>query len=143
MPEISLRKITEADAPLLVRWRNENAEFFPSGATMEGHWSWFQGYLEDPSDNMFMVLYGVREIGCLSMTIKDGRGELGRVIVGDKAACGKGFMDEAFRQLMSAYGLPSYWLKVYSWNMTAIRFYKRNGFTAVSTEGEYLIMEHE
>ena len=143
MPEISLRKITEADAPLLVRWRNENVEFFPSGIILEEHLSWFQGYLKNPSDNMFIVLLDDMPIGCLSMTIKDGRGELGRVIMGDKTAIRKGFMGEAFRQLMNAYGLPLYWLKVYSWNMVAIRFYEHNGFKAIRTEGEYLIMEHE
>jgi RimJ/RimL family protein N-acetyltransferase len=145
---VSLRKITEADAYLLVQWRNENAQFFPKQApfTVESHLRWYRdSYMTDPAQNMFMVLLDSRPIGCLAMTIRDGRGELERMILGDKTVTRGGHMRAGFRQLMDTYGLASYWLRIYEWNTVTIAFHKRNGFeiTGKSAAGEYLIMERD
>src|SRR5271155_1456213 len=112
---VTLRKITEADTPLLVKWRNENAKFFPPQPdwTLESHLKWFrEKYQADPSDNMFMVLLDGKEIGCLAMTIKNGEGELERMILGEKELARGGKMRDGFRQLMDAYKLDRYWLRV-------------------------------
>lgn len=150
---VSLRKITEADAPLLVKWRNENSEFFPpqDDWTVDSHLEWYYGkYTTDPCDNMFMVmlgddLAGWMPIGCLSMTIRNGCGELERMILGDKSVARGGYMRTAFRMLMDAYDLDYYWLRIYEWNKVTIAFHERNGFTVAgkSYDGEYLIMELE
>jgi RimJ/RimL family protein N-acetyltransferase len=141
---VTLRKIDEADAPLLVRWRNENAEYFPPQPplTAESHLLWFAVvYQRDPCDNMFMVLLGERPVGCLAMTIRGGRGELERMILGDKSIARGRVMRTAFRMLMDAYGLERYWLRIYPWNSVTISFHERNGFAVTGQEGEYLIME--
>lgn len=143
---VTLRKITEADAPLLVQWRNENARFFPEQApwTAESHLAWFRGkYMADPSDNQFMVLHEGRPIGTIAMTIRNGCGELERMILGDKTMARGGLMRAAFCQLMDAYALSRYWLRIYPWNQATINFHKRNGFevTGQTPDGEYLIME--
>jgi RimJ/RimL family protein N-acetyltransferase len=143
---LTLRKITETDAPLLVQWRNENAAYFPPQApfTLESHLTWYHDrYMTDPTQNMFMVLHDSRPIGCLAMTIRDGCGELERMILGDKTLARGGHMRTAFRQLMDAYSLDSYWLRIYEWNTVTIAFHKRNGFevTGKTPDGEYLIME--
>ena len=145
---LTLRKITETDALLLVQWRNENAQFFPPQAplTIESHLAWYHGtYMSDPAQNMFMVLLDSRPIGCLAMTIRDGRGELERMILGDKTVTRGGHMRAGFRQLMDTYGLASYWLRIYPWNTVTINFHHRNGFhvTGKSDDGEYLIMERD
>lgn len=142
---VTLRKIREADAPLLVRWRNENARYFPAQPpwTIGSHVAWFRGrYQHDPCDNMFMALLDGRPVGCLAMTIRDGRGELERMILGDKSIARGGVMRAAFRQLMDAYGLAEYWLRIYEWNDVTIAFHRRNGFevTGKTDDGEYLIM---
>ena len=145
---VSLRKITETDAGLLVAWRNENAEFFPPQPpfTLESHLAWYRDrYMADPAQNMFMVLLDSRPIGCLAMTIRGGRGELERMILGDKTVTRGGHMRAGFRQLMDAYGLASYWLRIYEWNTVTIAFHERNGFqvTGKSDDGEYLIMQRD
>lgn len=145
---VTLRRITDADAGLLVRWRNENAEFFPPRPplTAESHLDWYRSvHLASPADNMFMVLLGGRPVGCLAMTITGGRGELERMILGDKTIARGGVMRTAFRRLMDIYGLPSYWLRIYPWNHVTIAFHERNGFeiTGRSADGEYLIMERQ
>jgi len=145
---VTLRKITEADASLLVQWRNENAKFFPPQPdwTAESHLAWYRGtYQHAPSQNVFMVLLDGRPVGCLAMTICGGRGELERMILGDKTIARGGVMRSAFRQLMDAYGLAKYWLRIYDWNHVTIAFHERNGFeiTGRTEDGEYLIMERD
>jgi RimJ/RimL family protein N-acetyltransferase len=140
-----LRRIEPRDAHTLVRWRNENAKFFRPQEpwTLQSHLSWYYDvYQHDPSDNMFMVEHEGRLAGCLAMTIKGGRGELERMILGDKTVARGGIMRAAFRQLMDAYGLEYYWLRIYEWNEVTISFHRRNGFevTGKSDDGEYLIM---
>lgn len=141
---VILRKITEADAPLLVKWRNENAKYFPPQPdwTEASHLTWFRDrYQADPSDNMFMVIADGRPAGCLAMTIAGGRGELERMILGDKTIARGGIMRTAFRQLMDAYALDRYWLRIYPWNTVTIAFHERNGFRVTGEDGDYLIME--
>jgi RimJ/RimL family protein N-acetyltransferase len=141
---VTLRKITEADAPLLVAWRNENAEFFPPQPplTIGSHLAWFRDvYQHDPSASMFMVEHEGRPVGCVSMTIRDGRGELAQMILGDKTLARGGLMRAASRQLMDAYGLAAYWLRVLPGNTVTISFHKRNGFEVTGETGGYLIME--
>lgn len=147
---VSLRKIAEADTPLLVKWRNENKQFFPPQPdwTLESHLEWFrEKYQADPSDNMFMVLLDGKPIGCIAMTIRNGEGELERMILGEKELARGGKMRDAFRQLMDAYGLDRYWLRIYPWNEVTINFHKRNGFKIIATvtEGDnhYLIMDRD
>jgi RimJ/RimL family protein N-acetyltransferase len=144
--EVTLRRITEDDTALLVKWRNENAKFFPPQPdwTPESHLKWFREvYQRSPSDNLFIAEYRSRPAGTLAMTIRDGRGELERMILGDKTLARGGIMQAAFRQLMDAYGLDSYWLRIYPWNEVTISFHRRNGFevTGLSDDGEYLVME--
>lgn len=141
---VTLRKIDETDGPLLVRWRNQNSEFFPPQPvlTLPAHLQWFRTvYVKNPSDNMYVALVDGRPVGCLAMTIKDGRGELERMILGDKTLARGGIMRSAMRQLMDAYGLSDYWLRIYPWNHVTISFHTRNGFEVTGEIGDYLIME--
>ena len=143
---VGLRRITEDDTDLLVRWRNENAEYFPPQPpwTAESHLRWFREvHRHDPCDNQFMVLYQGRPIGTLAMTIRDGRGELEKMILGDKSLARGGIMRAAFRQLMDAYGLERYWLRIYPWNEVTIGFHRRNGFEVTGMRGDYLVMERD
>lgn len=152
---VTLREIQEADAELLVRWRNENAQWFPASGllTISKHLAWYRGsYLTDPSQNMYMVRLDDRPIGVVGMTIRDGEGELERMILGDKSLTRGGYMRQGMRQLMAAYGLPHYWLRVMPHNEATIAFHKRNDFEVTSYDGgwyrttddctgQYIIME--
>jgi RimJ/RimL family protein N-acetyltransferase len=152
---VTLREIQEPDADLLVRWRNENAQWFPAGApfTVAGHVAWYRSsYLTDPSQQMYMVVLDGYPVGVVGMTIRDGSGELERMILGDKARTRGGLMRQGMRQLMAAYGLEHYWLRVMPDNEVTISFHKRNGFRITSYDGgpyeapgdrsgQYVVME--
>src|SRR5262249_53318254 len=130
MTEVALRKITLGDAALMIRWRNENAQAFPPGpvVTTESHHRWWRAYLHRPEDHVFIVLADTIAVGMLGVAVHGGRGEIGRVMLGDKTHARTGVMSAAIQQLMAAYALPVYWLRVLPSNRAAIRFYERNGF---------------
>jgi len=154
--EVTLSEITYKDAQRLVNWRNDpaNARWFPKQEpwTVDGHLAWYrQHYLTDPSQNLYMVRRDDVPIGTVGMTIRNGVGELERMMLGHKELARGGYMRQGMRQLMAAYGMNYYWLRVMPDNEATIRFHKRNGFTTLNTPGgkyenvlgevgEYLVM---
>lgn len=154
MDEVTLREIRESDAWDLVDWRNENARWFPKQEpwTIQGHLDWYHNrYLTDPSQNLYLVCLNRNPVGTVGMTIKNGSGELERMMLGNKLLVRGGYMRRGMRQLMDAYGLSHYWLRVMPDNERTIAFHKRNGFTVFSCaggkyentlgeHGEYLLM---
>lgn len=155
MTEIRLRQLDAFDTPWVVHWRNENKEWFPAqpDLTPQGHRHWFyETYQKDPSQNVYIVLLNEVGIGMVGMTIKDGKGELERMVLGERLYARGGYMRTAMRMLMDAYGLDHYWLRVMPHNTRVVAFHERNGFKVTSTHGgnftsptgisgEYLIME--
>jgi RimJ/RimL family protein N-acetyltransferase len=132
-PVVTLREITDDDARALVRWRNENAAAFPPGAqlTVERHLDWYyDAYLLDPARVLCIVLKDGDPAGTIGLTVRHGRGELGNMILGDKSLARQGVMQAAVKQLMLAFGLDWYWLKVLPSNTACIRFYEKLGFAA-------------
>lgn len=148
--EVTLREILPWDADLLVQWRNdpENARWFPKQEpwTLRGHLDWYrEHYLTDPSQNLYVILRGLRPVGTVGMTIRNGVGELERMMLGDKSLARGGYMRQGMRQLMKAYGLQHYWLRVMPDNEPTIRFHQRNGFTVLHRDGgeyENVLGEH-
>jgi len=154
--EVTLREITSYDAERLVGWRNDpaNARWFPKQEpwTLLGHQNWYRDtYLTDPSQNLYVVRRNGIPVGTVGMTIRNGSGELERMMLGDKTLARGGYMRQGMRQLMAAYGLDYYWLRVMPDNEATIRFHQRNGFTKLTTSGgkyenvngehgEYLVM---
>jgi len=144
---VFLRKAEHADAHELVKWRNENREWFPPGPllTLEDHIAWFeQEYELNPADNMYMIgVLGVGYIGTVSLIVSYGRGEISRVILGEKQHARKGYMQVAIQMLMAAYGLEFYWLRVKAENYPAIKLYEKLGFMyRGKTNDRYVKMEH-
>ena len=139
---VTLRKARPDDAEMLVAWRNENASAFPPAEplTIARHRDWWDRYELDPSDHLYIVCAGGVPAGCMSLTIRAGTGEIGRVILGDKTLARHGVMSAALTALTAAYGLPAYWLRVQPGNTPAIRFYERNGFRRDREKGGWLIM---
>jgi len=136
MPEVTLRKLVESDAELLVRWRNENAYAFPKRdepLTLSEHDEWYiSSYLHDPARAMFVVLADYFPVGTIGLTIRHGRGEVGNMILGDKSYARQGIMQEAVKQMLKAFDLEHYWLKVLPDNYPCIRFYEKLGFSLSS-----------
>lgn len=103
---LSYRGITEADAPLIVGWRNDprNYRWFHVQApiTIEGHISWFESYLDDRTRFDFMVLDPVgRPIGTAGLSnISDATCEV-NYMIGEETARGMGYATEAVQAMCS------------------------------------------
>ena len=147
---VFLRKVTAEDAADIVRWRNENSEGFPPGVvsgplTIEDHLDWFHSIYEiDPADNMYVIgVMGIGYIGTVSLTVANGRGEIGRVILGEKGHARKGYMQTAIQQLISAFDLMEYWLRVKQDNFAAIKLYEKLGFAVeADCDDGYFVMDY-
>jgi RimJ/RimL family protein N-acetyltransferase len=137
-----LKKVTEYDGPLIVKWRNANREYFPPQPAFstysQNRWYWDQ-YLTDPADHYYMVLAGRMPVGTISFNSKTN--EIGRVLLGEKEYACQGVMSEALKQLMGSFNMGRYWLRVLKGNGAAIAFYDRNGFFVTKDEGQMIRME--
>ena len=140
---VRLRKITEGDAGLLVRWRNENAASFASRepVTRASHDAWFRKvYQGDPWDHMYMIFAGNRPAGTIGARVSGRVAEIQRVLLGDKALARTGIMSAALEQVMNAYG-PRIWeLRVLPGNRAAAGFYEKHGFRVSGRDGECVVM---
>lgn len=129
---IYLYKAMPEHGPMLVKWRNDNREWFDDTepVTMKSHNKWWHGdYVLMPNSQIFMVgLEGYGPIGTVSLTVEHGRGEIGRMILGDKMYARQGFMQDAVRQMMKAYGLEWYWLYTKRENIPTQKFFTGIGF---------------
>lgn len=134
LPEVRLRKITERDASLLVKWRNANAHGFPpryTPLTEDEHDTWYYNqYLFDPVDQMFMVLYHGIAVGTIAIRLgNEGRPhEIHRVMIGEPPYARRGLMSAAVRKIMETFGRGWYELEVLESNFNARDFYEKNGF---------------
>lgn len=142
MPDVILREITGSlyDAMHIVEWRNnpDNARWFPRQEqwTVDRQRNWYnEVYRYDPSQNLYFVNHLQRSVGLVGMTIKNGSGELERMMLGDKRYARGGYMRAGMRKLMEAYGLNHYWLRVMPDNEPTINFHKSNGFSVYSEDG--------
>lgn len=140
---MKLRKISVFDSYLMVKWRNENAEYFPSRLyplTEEEHRAWFfSDYEVNPSDHMYMVTVGGASVGTIGINVRTR--EIQRVMRGEKYAA-PGAMGEALEEIKEAYSrLGSYWLRVLETNPHAIAFYKKHGFFTTKRDGTFMTME--
>lgn len=132
--KITLREITDypTDTRRLVAWRNENSYAFPPEdlLTVDKHLDWYEEfYLTDPARVICMVLADNKAVGTIGLTIRHGKGEIGNMILGDKNYSRQGVMQEAVKQMLKAFDLDHYWLKVLPDNIACIRFYQKLGFT--------------
>lgn len=143
LPEVRLRKITERDAPLLIKWRNANAAAFPPRYQVlsdHEHDTWYYNqYLFDPADQMFMVLYSGVPVGTIALRLgTTGQPhEIHRVMLGEKNYANRGIMSAALVKLMETYGKGWYELEVLTTNISAIAFYEKNGFHYAGYRGRF------
>lgn len=141
---VSLRKMTEADSPFVIQWRNADAACFGVSTPLsaEEHYRWYHDtYLNDPRDHMYIVMHDDRPVGTVGARFRYDFGpEVQRVLLGDKKLSRKGVMTGALESMLWIYRTSEWWLKVKSGNIPAIRFYERLGFTESGRSGEWLTM---
>jgi RimJ/RimL family protein N-acetyltransferase len=127
---------------LVVAWRNDaqNARWFLEGAqfTRDGHIAWLAKRVGSETDFNWIIEDSegpVGAIGLYDVDWTDRRAEIGRLVLGEPSARGKGYALEAVHLLAEAAqraGLTMLFLKVKSDNESAIRLYLRTGFQTVS-----------
>jgi RimJ/RimL family protein N-acetyltransferase len=128
---------------LVVKWRNDpqNARWFldQTPFTAAGHAKWLANRARSDTDFNWVIESGdghrVGAIGLYDIDWTERRAEIGRLVLGEPSARGKGYAFEAVRLVIQAAqsaGLSMVFLEVKSDNDPAIRLYLRSGFHKVS-----------
>ncbi len=136
---IVLREVESSDLPALLRWRGdpENRRWFfdPSPVTEEAHEAWYNRYLRAEGEILFVIEARGSPIGTIGLVGIDrrrGTAELGRMLIGESRARGKGFGRAATRLLLryafERVGLSRVSLEVQEENARAIGVYEACGF---------------
>ena len=143
-----LRQVVEKDLPLVMAWRNSDAIrkwfFNKEIISASGQNIWYQSYLQNERDIMFIMEetenlnapVGTVALSKIDMRLKES--EVGRLMVGDGRARGKGLGPEAvsaccdfgFRCL----GLKKIYANVYSDNKKSLGTFGRAGFIVAGEE---------
>jgi RimJ/RimL family protein N-acetyltransferase len=107
---VRLRLLAEADLPMTLAWRNRDhiRRWFINSdrLTAEQHHAWFEQYAGRDDDFVFIVEEAkelLKPVGQVSLYKIDwglGRAELGRILIGEPGAAGKGLAKEATRLLL-------------------------------------------
>jgi diamine N-acetyltransferase len=128
---------------LVVKWRNDsqNARWFldQTPFTAAGHANWLTKRAGSDTDFNWVIEgsdgHPVGAIGLYDIDWTERNAEIGRLVLGEPSARGKGYAYEAVRLVTEAAqnaGVRMVFLEVKSDNTPAIRLYLRSGFHAVS-----------
>jgi len=151
---LRLRLLERSDLPTTLNWRNKaniRKWFVHSDPiSWEEHQNWFEKYREDENDYVFIIEEkGVfnKSIGQISLYNIDranNRGELGRLMVGEEEARGKGLAKKATRLLVGIafnnFLMKELYLNVFKNNYPAIHIYEQCGFKKVKKVDNMLEM---
>ena len=137
---VNLKEIDSSDLPKMLVWRNkkENTKWFfnQDEITNEKQEEWYNLYLEDKSDNMFIIEtkdgIPIGTIGIKNIDKQNKQAELGRMLIGEKEYLDKGYAVEATKTLVKycfeKMNLNRIYLEVFEHNVKAINMYKKVGF---------------
>ena len=153
---LRFRLLAEADLPMTLRWRNQErvrSRFFHSRKlTMESHLQWYRAYLERDDDFVFIVEAPPplgRPIGQVSIYTVDwdaGRAELGRLMVGEEEALGRGFgrmmVEGLSRHALGSLGLRELYARVKADNEASLRSFLASGYALENPGGDPLLLVH-
>ena len=139
---VTLRPLERNDLDLVAGWRQSpegSSAFFSSEpVTYSGQSLWYDAYLRDKSDMMFLICDGdLTPVGTISLVDVDHRNqkaEFGRLLIASPENRGKGLAMLASKKLLdfgrNQLNLTKIYLYVFSTNSRAISLYKKLGFQA-------------
>ena len=146
---VELRKLRKNDLKMLRFWRNANRKFFFNkdvvSPKMQINW-YYDRYLKNPNDTIYIVLYKNVPVGTLAMIKHDnGELEIGRVMLGEKKYARKGIMGKALELLLKLYeenntDMKRFFLEVIRTNKSAIEFYEKHGFKQIEEKADEIVM---
>jgi diamine N-acetyltransferase len=140
LENVTLRPLNGNDIEKLRIWRNnpENTKFLRNIGiiTPEQQQEWFKNYLMNETEMIFAIVETdiVKDVvGSVSLyDIRDGMAEIGRILIGDARAHGRGVGRKAFVMVMalgfSNMGINRIVASVSPDNVQAYTNYMRNGF---------------
>ena len=153
-PHVRLRLLARRDLNLTMHWRNQDRvrhEFLDSDIlTQEKYRAWARQYFDvvGARDFVFIIEALGVPVGQVSIYNVDYRqhwAQFGRMMIGEEAACGKGYALEATRLACSwaveSLGVKRFYLCVKPGNRRAIEIYKSVGFIHNRTGGGVSYME--
>jgi perosamine synthetase len=151
--KVRLRGIESSDLEQLREWRNRKdirqAFFHQEPISVEQQQEWYNRYLKDDFDMMFMIEHVKMRISIGAVAIYHiDRGnkqcEFGRIMIGDKRYLGKGYAHEATMLLLkSAFrdlGLNRIYLEVFNNNSRGIALYEGCGFATEGIKREAVVV---
>ncbi len=144
--DLILGGIEKKDIELIRKWRNENRQhFFYKGIIKPRQQiEWFQSYLDNEKENIFVVEFKGTGVGCIGFRFMNNSIDIYNVILGDKKFGGRGIMGRALR-LMCSYILDNYHeevtLMVLPENSKARLWYVNNGFEEKEIKEDYIPMK--
>jgi diamine N-acetyltransferase len=151
---IRLRLLKRSDLAMTLRWRNQDhiRKWFihPGFISPEGHHAWFEAYLKRENDYVFIIEETgnpspkpVGQISLYNISWFEKRGELGRFMIGDFEAQGKGLAVESTRLLVDLafhrFSLKEVYLSVIKHNSSAIQVYRQCGFQTSREHEDHLL----
>ena len=137
---VKLRPLERDDLELVALWRRSSdaslAFLSPDPITVSGQGSWYEAYLKDKTDMMFVLCdadgHGVGTIALVDIDYRNQKAEFGRLLVADSVNRGKGFATAASLQLLefarSQLHLSKIYLYVIGSNARAVKLYEKLGF---------------
>lgn len=149
---VRLRLLKESDLPLTLRWRNQphirKWFIYSDELTPEQHQLWYENYRTRDNDFTFVIedISGnpVGQIALYHLDWEAGIAELGRLMIGEPSASGKGLAKAATQVLLEfAFGqlnLKRVVLEVYEDNAPAIAIYEKCGFQRAAQRGRLVMM---
>jgi diamine N-acetyltransferase len=143
---VELRPLERDDLSLVAKWRRSpdaTAAFFsPEPVTSSGQDSWYDSYLRDNTDMMFVFsdaeLIPVGTIALVNIDYRNQKAEYARLLIGSPAYRGKGLARAASLRLLAfahdQLHLTKIYLHVFRSNERAVSLYEKLGF---EVEGRY------
>jgi len=153
---ICLRLLEEKDLPSTLGWRNQDSIrkwFFHSDlVTKSQHLAWYQQYLQRDDDYIFIIemleqsrRIPVGQIALYHIDWQNRSAEYGRLMIGEPAAQGKGFAQEATKMVLEigfqTLGLGLIYLEVLENNFAAKAVYTACGFEVQSSQNGIVRMQ--
>jgi len=153
---IRLRLLAEEDLEQTLSWRNQDDIrkwfFFQDRIEPANHRAWFEKYQARDNDFVFIIeakdLDGIPigQIALYDIDWEQRRGEYGRLMIGEPAAKGKGYAQDATQLVLEVaaeqFGLKEVYLEVYTHNQAARRVYEKSGFIVTESGPEVTKMSY-
>jgi RimJ/RimL family protein N-acetyltransferase len=99
---LTLNELTHRDIEVVRKWKNNNSKFFfkKDDISSEEQIIWFNKYLKNSTDYLFVIKKGPDKIGTIGIREYEDNWDIYNVILANNEYQGKGYMSEALSLLI-------------------------------------------